>query len=333
MILSEKIMILRKQKGWSQEQLAERLEVSRQAVSKWESGASVPDLDKILRLSDLFGVSTDYLLRDDQEREEVISGEDEPGEEDHSKERKVSLGEAEDFLELMRGLASKIAWGVSLCILSPICLILLGGFSEYGNSPLTEDLAGALGVAVLLLMCAAGAAVLIFYGMKLEPYEYLEKEVFLLEYGVKEMVEKEKQDFELQYRKSVVKGVTLCIVSVIPIIVSAGFDAGGGVYVVCVGVLLACIAAGVFQFVSYGSIQGGYEKLLQQGEYSRENKEVNKRTEHFPGIYWCIVTAIYLGISFFWNSWTRSWIIWPVAGVFFAAVQGILHTVVRAKKR
>ena len=69
MTLAEKIIRLRKEQGWSQEELAHRLEVSRQAVSKWESMASVPDLDKILKLSQLFGVSTDYLLKDDAAEE------------------------------------------------------------------------------------------------------------------------------------------------------------------------------------------------------------------------------------------------------------------------
>ena len=62
MILADKIMELRKRAGWSQEQLAERLGVSRQSVSKWESAQSIPDMSKILQLSGLFGVSTDYLV-------------------------------------------------------------------------------------------------------------------------------------------------------------------------------------------------------------------------------------------------------------------------------
>lgn len=65
MILAEKIVFLRKRKGWSQEELADKLDISRQSVSKWELGASIPDLDKIIKLSDLFDVTTDYLLRDD----------------------------------------------------------------------------------------------------------------------------------------------------------------------------------------------------------------------------------------------------------------------------
>ncbi len=63
MNIADRIQQLRKAKGISQEELADRIGVSRQAVSKWESEQSVPDLDKIIQLSDLFEVTTDYLLK------------------------------------------------------------------------------------------------------------------------------------------------------------------------------------------------------------------------------------------------------------------------------
>ena len=66
MKLSEKILSLRTARGLSQGDLAEKLDVSRQSVSKWETGQSVPDLDKIIKLADFFGVTTDYLLREDE---------------------------------------------------------------------------------------------------------------------------------------------------------------------------------------------------------------------------------------------------------------------------
>ena len=65
MKLSEKILDLRKQHGMSQEDLAERLGISRQAISRWESGTVLPDSANVLQLSKLFGVTTDYLLDDD----------------------------------------------------------------------------------------------------------------------------------------------------------------------------------------------------------------------------------------------------------------------------
>lgn len=67
MILADKIMNERKRNGWSQEELAEKLSVSRQSVSKWESAQSVPDLQKVIQMAEVFGVSTDYLLKDELE--------------------------------------------------------------------------------------------------------------------------------------------------------------------------------------------------------------------------------------------------------------------------
>ena len=69
MNLNQKITQLRNDNNWSQEELAEKLNVSRQSVSKWESGQSKPDLDKIVVLSNIFDVSTDYLLKDNNEKE------------------------------------------------------------------------------------------------------------------------------------------------------------------------------------------------------------------------------------------------------------------------
>lgn len=66
MTLGEKILSLRTARGMSQDDLAEKLEVSRQSVSKWETGQSTPDLDKIIRLADLFGVSVDELVREEE---------------------------------------------------------------------------------------------------------------------------------------------------------------------------------------------------------------------------------------------------------------------------
>ena len=67
MILADKIIELRKRNGWSQEELAEKLNVSRQSISKWEGAQSIPDMNRILKLSEVFGVSTDCLLRDDMD--------------------------------------------------------------------------------------------------------------------------------------------------------------------------------------------------------------------------------------------------------------------------
>lgn len=72
MKLADKILDLRKQSGLSQEELAEKLDVSRQAVSRWEVGSALPDAANVLQLSKLFGVTADYLLNDDYESDRDV---------------------------------------------------------------------------------------------------------------------------------------------------------------------------------------------------------------------------------------------------------------------
>lgn len=328
MILAEKIMKLRKQNGWSQEELAEKLGISRQSVSKWESGGSIPDLDKIIKMSGIFGVTTDYLLKDDLE--EITVSESIDIYED-SKVRSVSLEEANAFMDLTLEFAGKIALAVSILILSPVCLILFGGLSEYGKSGISENMAAGLGMAILLILVAIGVILLILTGMQLSRYEYLEKEEISLEYGVQGIVQKKKEEYETIYQRHIAAGVALCILGVVPLMAAGAADAGDLVYIYCVDILLFMVACGVNLFIRSGMIYGSYTKLLQEQEYTKEKKEMNRRTSFFPGIYWCIITAIYLGISFHNQNWRESWIIWPVAGVLFVALQGILNAVMKPK--
>ena len=150
MILADKIIKLRKEQGWSQEELAHQLQVSRQSVSKWESMVSVPDLDKILKLSQLFGVSTDYLLKDDAPEEPGFAPDTEAPAE--AGRRTVTLEEANGYLRQAAAAAWRIALGVAVCILSPVALILLSGAATYGKLAMTEDMAGGLGAAIFLLL-------------------------------------------------------------------------------------------------------------------------------------------------------------------------------------
>lgn len=333
MILAEKIMKHRKQNGWSQEELAAQLKVSRQSVSKWESGASLPDLDKIIKLSQLFGVSTDYLLKDEMEEDSTaFSGcyEEETAAESEDV-RSVSLEEANTYMDKIRRISAKIAAGVSACILSPVPLILMGGMAEYRKIGLTEEMAGGIGVTILLLMVAAAVAVFLLFGMPLEKYGYLEREALSLQYGVSGIVELKKEEFEPVHKTCVVLGVTLCIISAVPLMIAAAFRAPDLVTIYCVGILLVMVASAVFLFVWSGMIYGSYQKLLEEGDYSREKKTENKKNGNLSAVYWCTVTAIYLGVSFVTGKWQITWVIWACAGVFFGAVCG-LAAMLRARQ-
>ena len=345
MILAEKIMKLRKQQGWSQEDLAIRLNVSRQSVSKWESGASIPDLNIILQLSELYSVSTDFLLKEEQEDfsqfqknpEYEYGEESEPpfmkgGVSQNSPSRQVTMDEANEFMKLSKESAIKMAVAVSVCILSPVAMIILAGMAEYGKISVTENVAGSIGVIVLLSMIACATAVFINIGMKLDKYSYLEKESITTEYGIAGIVEQRRKQFEPVKRNCTIWGVVLCILSVVPMFcveVMNGSDFG---MVLSVAGLLGLVSVGVFLFVYIGMIDGSYDKLLEEGDYSRQKKNEKRKSEPLAGPYWLLVTAIYLVVSFLTKRWNLTWLIFVAAGGVYAVWCGVLAMAQGEKK-
>lgn len=317
MILAEKITALRKQMGWSQEELANQLSISRQSVSKWELGATIPDLDKILKMSELFGVSTDYLLKDEIEETAYTEKEEQP------EGRSVSAEDADLYMKLTREISGKIATAAGIFVLSPICLIQMSAYADAGK--LGDNFAGGIGMAVLLLLVAIGVITCVSQGAKREDFKYLEHERFTLQYGVKGIVEKKKKEFRQTYTRNVTIGVSLYIIGVIPIFVAAAFEAEDFVAITCVSVLLLFVAAGTVLITKVGVVMEGYKKLLQEDDYTEENKNIDRKVGFFPGAYWLLVTAVYLGISFVTQDWGRTWIVWPVAGVAFAALNMIVR--------
>lgn len=328
MILADKITDLRKKNEWSQEELASQLGVSRQAVSKWESASSIPDLDKIIKMSNIFEVSTDYLLKDsieeERENKEILEGDIVEVRAEEEKIQMISMETANVYLSLLQNTSSKIALGVLLCILSPIMLIGLTGWSDHETGAfLSGEAAVSIGMTVLLLMVAVAVAIFIIYGRKMETYDFLEKEPIELAYGVKGLVEKEKFRYESTHSRKLVLGIVLCILSAVPIMVLAISDKNGRLAILGVNLCLILVAIGVYLLVSTGIIYGGFQRLLEEGDYTRRQKAENKRNDVIDKIYWCLVTAIYLAWSFITMEWERTWIIWPVAGVFYGAVVGI----------
>ena len=325
MILADKIIDLRKKNGWSQEELAEKLDVSRQSISKWESAQSVPDMGRILRLSQLFGVTTDYLLKDELESPE-------PSESltVESSVRVVTMEEASDFLAVSGTNAGHVAIGVLLCILSPVLLILLSGLQEYGRVPLTETAAAGIGLTALLSLIGCAVALFVTSGLRIGRYEFLEKEPIDTLYGVDGMVRERQEQFRPVYARQLTVGIVLCVVAVLPIFLCLFlFGEAEEPMVVAVALLLTLVAVGVLLIVRSSMIWGSFQQLLEEGDYSREAKQDRKRHGAIGGIYWGLVTAAYLAASFYTGAWERTWIVWPVTAVAYGAVFGILKALRR----
>ena len=318
MIFADKLIDLRKKNGWSQEELAEKLNVSRQAVSKWEGAQSVPDMSRIIQLSELFGVTTDYLLKDNLEQPEPVQENDEA-----SLSRTVSMEEAIAFLTVKEENSRRVALGVMLCILSPVVLILLGGAQASGLLNWSEDAAGGIGLTVLMLMVIPAVGLFIISNLRISRYEYLEKEPVDTLYGVTGMVSDRKERFQPVYTRYLLIGILSCIASTIPLFFSMFFGKEPFRGAVGFASLLVLAAVGVLLIVRVSIIWGSYQILLEEEDYSREAKEHSRRCGPISSAYWCLVTAGYLAWSFIGNNWQISWIIWPIAGVVFGAVLGI----------
>lgn len=321
MILADKIIDLRKKAGWSQEELAEKLAVTRQSVSKWEGAQSIPDMDKVVQMSRLFGVTTDYLLKDEIETAEPTMTEDDR----RPPLRRVTIGEASDYLALRRTAAPKMALATMLCIFSPIALIGLAAVSELSASafPLREETAAGIGLCVLMILVAIAVTLFLSCGNKAKEYEFLEKEPFETEYGVTGMVKERQKAFKPTYDRMNTIGTVLCVLSFVPLFAVMAVIQDGFFMTMAVCLLLAVVGIGVYFFVYGGTIYGSMEKLLEEGDYTRREKSQKNITGPVSVIYWLVATAIFMIYTFGpkGNGQPRySWIIWAVAGVLYAAV-------------
>ena len=332
MILADKIVDLRKKAGWSQEELAEKLAVTRQSVSKWEGAQSIPDMDKVVQMSRLFGVSTDYLLKDEIEAAEPMTADTDDR---RPPLRRVTMEQASEYLTLRRAAAPKMALATMLCVFAPIALIGLAGLSELSVSAfrITEDAAAGIGLCVMLVLVAVAVALFLSCGNKVKEYEFLEKEPFETEYGVTGMVKERQKVFKPTYDRMNLIGTMLCILSVLPLFAAAvsGWDF---LAVMAVCVLLALVGIGTYFFVYGATVNGAMEKLLEEGDYTREEKSKKNITGPVSVIYWLVVTAIFMVYTFGPNGNGQpqySWIIWAVAGVLYAAVMTVIR-LIRSRK-
>ncbi len=329
MILADKIIELRKKNGWSQEELADMLGVSRQSVSKWESAQSVPDMNRILKLSEVFGVSTDYLLKDELGSPEYVSAP-----ETDTDLRSVSMEEAQDFLAVKEKNARQVSLGVMLCILSPVTLILLGALKSYGKVKLTEQGAVGIGLTVLFLLVGGAVALFVLTGLRTQKYEFMEKEPIETAYGVSGLVREQMARFQPRFTAFTTVGIVLCVTSVIPLMLSFFlFENNDLAKAVSICFILIAVAAGVYLILRAGIVQGSYRMLLEEGDYTRSEKQAQKKTGWISGTYWMAVTAGFLTYSFITGRWDKSWIIWAVAGVVYALIIGIVKGVSSREKR
>lgn len=326
MILADKIINLRKKNGWSQEELAEKLGVTRQSISKYEGAQSIPDLDKILKLSEIFGVTTDYLIKDELEEEEYAPSQMHENESESDRSvHKVTMEMANEYLQIIDWSAGKTAFATMLCILSPIVLLMLGAMSEMPDYHISENVAAGIGICVLIVLIAIAVTIFILCGMKTKKYEFMEKEDIETAYEVSGMVKEKRDAYHSLYVTQLVIGIACCICSVIPLFGTLAVSESDFYMVSAVCMLLALVAIGTYFIVRSAAKMNAMNQLLEEEDYTRQKKHENKKMSGPVMVYWLIATAIYLAWSFTTNDWDRTWIIWPVVGVLFPAFYAIVN--------
>lgn len=336
MTFSEKLVGLRRKAGLSQEELASRLEVSRQAVSKWESGQTLPDMERAAALSRLFGVSLDYLLKEELEAPEAPQPEPAAPPEPEKPLHRVSPEEARQVLELSRAAAQKMALATGLCIVSPTALILLAALSENSWFALGEAQAAGVGLCVLFVLVAAAVGLFLHCGALTGAYAYLEKEPIEQEPGVEEWVRRQREAFLVEYHNGNIWGTVLCILSMLPIFAAMVFAGPDWSYALAMDLLLVLVAIGCVSFVRVGTPWAAMNKLLEEGDYTRERKALSGCLARLSGGYWLVITAVFLYCTFGPNgNWNPMdyWLVWAIGGVLYGALAAFLRLLPQKQRR
>ncbi len=309
MILADKIIRLRKQLGWSQEELAEKVGVSRQSVSKWESTNSIPDLNKIIKLAGIFDVSTDFLLKDDIDSADYLSENKEPG------LTQVSLEQALAYVDIKMAAAGSIAKGVALCVCSAVPLFFLLALAETGQLNLTGDKAVAFGIVGLLVMISIGVSFFIKTHQSVIDSPLTGDNPFELSFGVHGVINEKLQNFTGTYHKRLSLGISLFIFSVMPLLLVAILSGKPDATLMMLVMLFFMVAIGIYIIIPASTKFEAYNYILKEGDLDAGKSRSTRHAEKLAPVYWPLLVAIYLGWSFWTMNWGVTWIIWPVGAV------------------
>lgn len=319
MILATKITQLRKQAGWSQEELAHKMDISRQSVSKWESANSIPDLNKIITLAQIFEVSTDFLLKDEIETQETTS------EHKETHLTQISLEQATAYVNSKMQKTALTIKGVLFCVCSVIPMFFFLAMAQTNRMGLTENVAGAIGVVVILIMLAMGVSYLIKLNQFDEATHHMDDEKFELAYGVHSVFQEKLKHFRPTYNFRLSAGIFMFITCFAPLMLVAVFFQNSELEILMLIVLIVMVAIGLAIVIPVSAKFDAYNHILKDHTQETEKSKRVKRTQKLAAFYWPMLTAIYLGWSLWSMDWNITWIVWPVGSVLFIALVGLME--------
>lgn len=315
MNLANTIIENRKKNGWSQEDLAYKLDVSRQSVSKWESAQSQPDLNKIIRMSELFNVSTDYLLKGQNFENENNTYTSSTNIKSNIKEPiHISNTQGDEFLKTYKSESKKIANATMLCIISASILILIGNgdFSIYIN---------IMGVASIVILLGIAIYLYIMGGTSISSYAYLNKNNIELDQFYKKQLQENfsKLDKKLIFKLALSVAILVVVFAAFVNILFIAEDYAH--FILSITLVLASLC--INTLIRVGIEKSSYQQILRLGDYARVRKKHSALLDNVIGGMWGLIVMGYLIYSFETQNWDISWIVFPIFGI----ITGIVYSV------
>ncbi len=300
MSLSENLQNLRKIKNMSQEELAEKLEVSRQAVSKWESGNGYPETEKIITICEIFNCSMDDLIK--------------------GKISSDIKSERNEYDLVMTKSAKGSSLGVGLILLGVSIMLTILGFA---CDEQTKEQLGLIGVIAILIGVVAALPLFIITGAKVENFKKKNPKIANV------YSEEEIEKGNAKYTVYIAAGISLILIGVVVMMLLLGLKVFGEESTLPVAVLMYFITIGVLVLIYSGVMKDKFdiEKYNRENtaEYKREENKIGK----ICGVIMMVVTIIFLLWGFLLDMWYINWVVYPVGGI----ICGIVATIIQKEKQ
>lgn len=300
MNFGEKLQQLRKEKGMSQEDLAGELNVSRQAVSKWESNNGYPETEKMILLSQLFNVSLDYLMKEDYQQES------------HQMPYHFMNRQAiEDYLKVKKQFALWIALAV-FAIIGAVTLPIMGGETAYS------------GLCGFLFLVIVGLAVfcMIVVSMTKNTYQSLEQKAIKINFADHSQLQNDYAHFHSRFVLAIAGGVLLIIVSLgCVVLLSQSSSSSFLDEKLAPTQLMFCVAIAVFLFVYFGILENAYRFLTQNEKYLEKKEEENGS---IFALTMPLAAMIYLIMGFTMGWWHPGWVIFPITAFLSSGIHSFI---------
>lgn len=298
---SHNLPILRRGAGYTQETLAEALNVSRQAISKWESGQTLPEAATLLTLADLLRCTLDQLMREELADD---GGETAATRQDQDEEERYALFVAYD--SHMDRFARMMAGGVALVLLGVAAL--MASYAVWGESGF---------IALPLLLCVA-AAVFLFISGGIAHGDFQKAHPVLPDFYAPQAI----ADFQRVFRMGIAAAVSAIVADVALLVaLCVIFEQDGVVTALSVALFFLVLSAAVGALVFLGIQQSKYDV----SQYAQEamQSSPNSPESRLNGSIMMLATAIFLLAGFLFHAWHPAWVVFPVGGLLCGIVGNI----------